>query len=62
MKHLVSKHLISAFVLSTALASTAYADGIQPYSPTVAYEPFSWTGLYVGVHAGWEQKDIHGVD
>lgn len=44
-----------------AFVSAARADGIpETYSQPVYFTPFSWTGLYVGVHAGWEQKDIHG--
>lgn len=55
------KRFVGVVAFVTALSSAAYADGIpQGYSPS--YQPFSWTGLYIGAHAGWEQKDIEGSD
>ena len=55
----VMKYLFGLAALSTALvASTAYADGMpEPYSAPVVLKPYSWSGVYVGLSAGWSQTD-----
>mgnify|MGYP000364283309 CR=1 FL=1 len=52
----------TAAVLALGTATTAQAadlDGPSRYSSGAAYRPFSWTGLYVGVHGGlgWTDAD-----
>ena len=51
--------LLAASMASVALfglAATAKADGM--YQAGTRYSPFSWTGFYLGAHAGWEFTDI----
>ena len=48
-----------AAVFATALTSVAYADGIpQRHREPGCCAPFSWTGFYLGGHAGWGSQDI----
>ncbi len=54
-----------SFVASALLCGAAAADGyeIEPTGKGFAPPPaYSWTGLYIGAHVGWEQKDIEGSD
>ena len=53
---------MGAFVVCgvSGLVSVAYADGYAP--APVAYDRFSWTGLYIGGHAGWQQGNLDGSD
>jgi outer membrane immunogenic protein len=52
--------LVGAVALA-ALSSTALADGYATRG-AVYVDQFSWTGLYVGLHTGWERKRIEGSD
>jgi outer membrane immunogenic protein len=56
----MKRTLIGAVALA-ALSSTALADGYAPRGAVYA-ERFSWTGHYLGLHAGWEQKLLEGSD
>jgi outer membrane immunogenic protein len=54
------KTLFLAGVSAVAIASLApaHAADLPMKAPVAAVEYFSWTGLYVGVHAGWGQSKL----
>jgi opacity protein-like surface antigen len=46
--------VLGGVALAVSLSSSAFADG---YDRPAIYEPaFSWTGFYIGVHGGWENR------
>src|ERR1700716_1714270 len=52
--------VLGGVALAVSLSSSAFADG---YDRPAIYEPaFSWTGFYIGVHGGWENRRSHGSD
>ena len=56
------KRLLVGVAALTAASTVALADGM-PGGRAAVYAPqFSWTGLYVGAHGGWERKDMKGSD
>jgi outer membrane immunogenic protein len=53
------KGFVSAVALITVLSSVANADGFpQRNREPVCCAPFSWTGVYVGAHAGWGSLEL----
>src|SRR2546426_12834400 len=55
---------VGALALVGAIRPSAAADiPISPYRPAPAVVIFSWTGFYIGAHAGggWARKDMTAV-
>ena len=45
-------------VLAVALSSSAHADGPQRYAAGACCTPYSWSGFYAGMHAGYGDMEI----
>jgi opacity protein-like surface antigen len=53
------RSFVSAVLFATCLSSVAYADGPpQRYEEPVCCAHFSWTGIYIGGHAGWASMEL----
>jgi outer membrane immunogenic protein len=60
MKRTITLGIAALAIAGTSLTAMA-ADLGRPYAPPVAVPPaFSWTGWYIGVHAGasWSDNDV----
>jgi outer membrane immunogenic protein len=55
----VLKRIVLSAAFASGLSSFSFADG---YGEPVYVPAFSWTGLYIGAHGGWERKALHGTD
>ncbi len=57
------KTLIAGVVLAGGVSSGAIADGYEPVGKGFAPPPvYSWSGVYVGVHAGYGWGDTEATD
>src|SRR5262245_36164294 len=60
IKRAITLGVAALAIAGTSLTASA-ADLRRPYTPPVAIPPaFSWTGFYIGVHAGasWSDNDV----
>jgi outer membrane immunogenic protein len=59
---LVRLSLLSGLLCATPFAHADAADLLRPYGPPPLPPVFSWTGFYVGIHAGGEFGDTSFSD